>query len=199
VVFADHLRPPSSPRNCAVPFLSTFLVCPTLSNKLYRFSSSKLHRSISWRTLVFFDWLESDFSVLSDAEEGALLSQVLIGLELNSVIEKSAKLVLSIYHGILDLKLASALEHLDPGLWEVRSGLITVFQVVRKEYNLDDTESSALASMLWLETHTGRLPCLLGDWAISQCHNMVFLYDKVLCPRDYGLHSFEGTRRKGIF
>ena len=154
---------------------------------------------MSWRSLISYDWLESDSSYLSDAEEGALLSQVLIGVDLNSVIEKNAKLVLHIYNAILDLKLASALEHHDPGLWELRSGLIAVFQVVQKEYNLDDSESSALASKLWLETHTGRLPCLIEDWVISQCHNMEILYDKVLCLRDYGLHSFEGIRRKGIF
>lgn len=116
---------------------------------------------MSLRTLIFYDWLESDSSNFSDAEEGVLLSQVLIGLDLNPVAEKSAKLVLSIYHAILDLKLATALEHLDPGPWELGSGLIAVFQVVRKEYNLNDFESRALASKLWLETHTGLFPCLI--------------------------------------
>jgi hypothetical protein len=152
---------------------------------------------MSWKLLVFNDWSEFDLLDLSDAEEGALLSQTLVEVDSQSAVEKNPNLVLSIYHAILDLKLAGALKLLDSELWGLQGELIAVFQVVGKEYNLDDSESCALASKLWLERHTERFSCLKDDWAMSHSHGMESLYDKVLCPSDYDLHSFEGIRRKG--
>src|SRR6266550_755617 len=129
--------------------LSALTPC-LLLDKLFWSPSNMILHDILRRVRVSENSVESCFLGLSDAEEGALLSQTLVGLDLNPEIEKTVKLVLAIYR-----------------------------EVVGKEQELDDFKSCLLASKLWLEKHMGRFPSLVIDWAESHCDNMELLYDRL--------------------
>ena len=127
---------------------------PGLSNPpLERISLAKLVP----QALTSRDWLEEDCFHFFHPDHAeiidVLLADALVWVESNPTIEKSSKLVASIYYCISDLKSPKVFSHLEYGLERAQEGLAGVFQTVAAQEQLGKYNSRTLASTLWLQMH----------------------------------------------
>ena len=109
------------------------------------------------QALTSRDWLEEDYSGFFHHDHAeaidVLLADALVWVDSNPTIDKSSKLVASIYYCICDLKSPDLFSHLEYGLELAKDGLAGVFKTVATEKKLGKYNSRAIASTLWLQTH----------------------------------------------